>query len=168
VAIGSVRPARPEDAAAVAEVHTRSWQGAYEHVFGSERLATISVESRRSWWERCIRERLEVVLVAEDESGSVVAFASAGPDRDDASRGELYAIYALPEAFGRGVGHALMAEVVSTLREAGYAEAVLWVLTDNPRARAFYEREGWALDGGTKSEEWLGLRVDEVRYGRAF
>jgi ribosomal protein S18 acetylase RimI-like enzyme len=151
----------------VADVHTRSWQGAYEHVFGAERLATISVESRRSWWERCIRERLEMVLVAVDASGEVVAFASTGPDREDPTRGELYAIYALPEAFGRGAGRALIAEVVATLREAGYTDAILWVLADNPRARAFYEREGWTPDGAAKSEEWLGLTVHEVRYRRA-
>jgi hypothetical protein len=38
------------------------------------------------------------------------------------------------------------------------------VLEDNPRARRFYEREGWALDGGRKEEELLGTIVAEVRY----
>jgi hypothetical protein len=33
-----VRPAHPEDAAAIADVHVRTWQAAYEHVFGAERL----------------------------------------------------------------------------------------------------------------------------------
>jgi GNAT superfamily N-acetyltransferase len=97
----------------------------------------------------------------------VIAFASVGPDRDDATRGELYAIYALPEAWGTGAGHALMDEAVAALRDAGHADAVLWVLADNPRARRFYEREGWSADGTTKSEEWLGLTVAEVRYRRA-
>src|SRR2546429_9961172 len=39
-----VRPARPDDAAAVAGVHVRTWQAAYEHVFGAERLAGGSEE----------------------------------------------------------------------------------------------------------------------------
>jgi GNAT superfamily N-acetyltransferase len=162
-----VRRARPEDAAAIAGVHTRSWQAAYEGVFGAERLATIDQAGRGAWWERCIREGPETVVVAEDRNGSVVAFASVGPDREGAARGELYAIYALPEAWGTGAGHALMSEAVAALREGGHADAVLWVLADNERARSFYEREGWTLDGGAKTEEWLGLRVDELRYRRS-
>jgi RimJ/RimL family protein N-acetyltransferase len=47
---------------------------------------------------------------------------------------------------------------------AGYGEAVLWVLEDNPRARRFYERTGWSLDGGVKDDSHLGVSVTEVRY----
>jgi RimJ/RimL family protein N-acetyltransferase len=50
------------------------------------------------------------------------------------------------------------------LREAGYRAAILWVLEDNPRARRFYEREGWELDGAAKEDDFLGVRVAEVRY----
>jgi GNAT superfamily N-acetyltransferase len=162
-----VRRARPDDAAAIAEVHTRSWQGAYGNVFGAERLATISQSDRQAWWERCIRERLETVLVAEDDDGRIVAFAAVGANREDPAQGELYALYALPESWGTGAGHSLIGEAVVALCDAGYAEAVLWVLEANVRARGFYEREGWALDGGAKSEEWLGLMIDEVRYRRS-
>jgi hypothetical protein len=38
------------------------------------------------------------------------------------------------------------------------------VLEDNPRARRFYEREGWEHDGGRKDDELLGVTVSEVRY----
>ena len=158
-----VRPARVDDAAAIADAHTRAWQAAYEHVFGAENLATIDSERRRRWWERCVREGLETVLVAEKD-GRVVAFASLGPARDDSARGELYAIYALPEAWGSGAGPALLEAGVEALRGGGYREAILWVLDDNPRARRFYEREGWTPDGGTKTDAFFGVRVTEVRY----
>jgi GNAT superfamily N-acetyltransferase len=160
-----VRRARVDDAAAIADLHTRSWQGAYAHVFGAETLARIDVAGRRSWWERCVREELETVLVAEGEAG-VVAFAAVGPNRDDAAEGELYAIYALPEAWGSGAGRVLLEVGLEELREAGHREAVLWVLEDNPRARRFYEREGWSPDGGAKTDAFFGVRVTEVRYRR--
>ena len=66
----------------------------------------------------------------------------------------------LPEAWGSGAGSALMAPGIEALRASGYRDAILWVLEDNPRARRFYEREGWALDGGAKQDEFLGVRVD--------
>ena len=163
-----MRRARPEDAAAIAAVHVRTWQAAYEHVFGAERLAGIDPERRRLGWERALSEQFEEedVFVAED-GGRIVAFAGAGPSRDASGEGELYSIYALPEAWGSGVGAALMAEALEALRARGFAEAILWVLEDNPRARRFYAREGWRLDDGEsarKVEPHLGVDVAEVRY----
>ena len=162
----AVRPARPEDAAAIAEVHVRTWQAAYEHVFGAERLATLDLEGRRRRWQ----ERLDASephlrrLVAEDEDGRLVGFATAGASRDTGGEGELYAIYVLPEAWGGGAGPALMRAALEALREEGFETATLWVLEDNPRARRFYEREGWSLDGGRRELEWFGVPAGEVRY----
>jgi GNAT superfamily N-acetyltransferase len=158
-----VRPGRPEDAAAVAAVHVRTWQAAYEHAFGAERLAVLDEQLPRrvERWERILRDE-GGVWVAED-GGRIVGFASIGPEREDAALGELYAIYVLPEAWGSGAGPALMAEAVPALR-AGYGESVLWVLEDNPRARRFYEREGWEADGARKTDTFLGVEVSEVRY----
>jgi ribosomal protein S18 acetylase RimI-like enzyme len=156
-----VRPARPEDAAAVAAVHVRTWQEAYEPVFGADRLAGMDVEVRRRRWERWLRDG-ERVWVAEADD-RVVGFAWIGDSRDAEGEGELFAIYVLPEAWGGGAGPALMAAALGGLRER-YRTATLWVLADNPRARRFYEREGWRLDGAEKRDEFLGVGVAEVRY----
>ncbi|HET8893727.1 MAG TPA: GNAT family N-acetyltransferase [Gaiellaceae bacterium] len=156
-----IRQATVEDGAAIADVHVRTWQAAYEHVFGADRLAGIDGSRRRAGWERNLAAG-ERAFVAEVD-GRVVAFVSIGAGEVD-GEGELFAIYALPEAWGSGAATVLMRTAVKTLRELGYREAVLWVLDDNPRARRFYEREGWALDGGTKEGEFLGMEVPEVRY----
>ena len=62
---------------------------------------------------------------------------------------------------------ALMDAGKARLRER-WPAATLYVLDDNPRARRFYEREGWALDGETKTGMVLGLEVAEVRYRISF
>jgi GNAT superfamily N-acetyltransferase len=157
-----IRRARPDDAAAVAEVHTRTWQAAYEHVFGAERLARIDEARRLSSWQRTLAGGDAPVWVAVDD-GRVVGFAMIGDSREDEREGELYAIYVVPEAWGTEAGRALMGVASDALRKR-YATAILWVLDDNPRARRFYEREGWAPDGAEKTDEFLGLRVREVRY----
>ncbi|HKT45042.1 MAG TPA: GNAT family N-acetyltransferase [Gaiellaceae bacterium] len=143
-------------------MHVRTWQAAYTHVFGAERLEGMDVEARTLRWRRWI-EAGEVAHVADDE-GRIVGFVWVGPSRDPDADGELYAIYVLPEAWGSGTGPALMRAGIDAMRDAGYREPVLWVLEDNPRARRFYEREGWELDGGRKEDEFLGVRVAEVRY----
>ena len=159
-----VRRARPEDAAAIAEVHVRTWQAAYEHVFGAERLAELDAGTRLHGWRRALEERHDELVFLAEEEGRVVAFASAGPSRAGGADGELYAIYALPEAWGSGAGPALMRAALCALGGEGFREAVLWVLEDNPRARRFYEREGWALDGTRREGEHLGVATAEVRY----
>ena len=159
-----VRRARREDAASIAAVHVRTWQAAYEHVFGAERLAAIDLHAREEQWRQRLAEPewQEVVLVVEDEN-SVVGFASCGESRDAAGEGELYAIYVLPESWGSGAGPVLLAAALAALRER-FNQAILWVLEENPRARRFYEREGWTLDGGRREEEFLGVPISEVRY----
>ena len=83
------------------------------------------------------------VYVAE-EGHEVVAFASGGRERagDGVYAAELYAIYVLERAQRQGHGKALVRAVVGGLREMGFGDMIVWVLRDNPPARAFYERLG--------------------------
>jgi len=49
----TVRRAEPADARGIAEVHTRTWQAAYRHVFPADVLDSLDVEERvRGWLER--------------------------------------------------------------------------------------------------------------------
>jgi ribosomal protein S18 acetylase RimI-like enzyme len=161
-----VRPARREDAAAIADVHVRTWQAAYEHVFGAERLAGIGDRRRAQWEQWPPGSRPEWQVFVAEEAERIVGFASAGDSRDEPGKGELSAIYVAPEAWGSGAGPALMTSALEELRR--YPSATLWVLEDNPRARRFYEREGWILDGARRDEEILGTTVTEVRYRITF
>jgi GNAT superfamily N-acetyltransferase len=135
------------------------------HVFGLQRLDTISEDDDAGRWERWLSDlpaRAGTLVAVSD--GEVVGFSSHGPSRDDPQVGELFTIYVLPEEWGAGVGRALMQETLVRLRSHGFGEAVLWVLEDNPRTRRFYELAGWHVDGGEVEQEWLGKQVREVRY----
>ena len=156
-----------EDARTILEVRRASWQIAYADVFPAARLAEMSIEPWLEWWEDAIRapEPHMRTLVAE-VSGRLVAYAQLAAARGerDPSTGELYGIYAHPDAWGIGVGRALMTQALAGLRDEGFLDAILWVLEENARARRFYEHAGWTADGGVKDEEWLETHVREVRY----
>ena len=158
----AVRRARAGDAAALGEIHVRTWQAAYEHVFGAERLAGMRAARRTQQWRRWLADGVDA-WVFEAEDGAVVGFVWIGDSREAVDEGELFAIYVLPESWGSAAGRELMAVGRAALR-AAYPTSILWVLEDNPRARRFYEREGWELDGGRKEDELLGTTVVEVRY----
>ena len=72
-----------------------------------------------------------------------------------AVKGEwLDGLYVRPEAWGTGVAGELHDRAVAAIRAAGHERARLWVLEENVRARRFYERRGWVLDGTTRVVEF--------------
>lgn len=169
----TIRAATRDDATAIATVHVRSWQVAYRGQLPDELLDGLSVDQRTGWWgegwwsQDTARRRL---LGAEDDD-AIVGFAAVGPSRDDDASdatGEVYAIYADPGTWGRGVGRRLMERAVVELRTAGFAEATLWVLESNQRARKFYGIAGWQTEGGRRTERLQQGEVEavEVRYRR--
>jgi len=161
-----IRPASPDDALAIETTRVRGWRSAYRHVFPAAELDAMPIDPER--W----RSRLHVpppgwTTVVCETGGRVVGFASVGPSRDEDELGELYAIYVDPDDWSTGAGRALMASAEAALA-AEHSAALLWVLEDNPRARDFYERAGWAPDGVRKAEERFGVRAAEVRYRKDF
>ncbi len=132
--MAAVRPATVADARRIAEVHVRTWQAAYRHVFPADFLDSLSIDNRERGWKEELTESPGNIHVAEID-GRVVGFAAVGPARGETGLGELYAIYVEPAHWGTGVGHTLLVTAQERLAELGFDEAMLWVLADNPRAR---------------------------------
>lgn len=160
----TIRSGVVEDAAAIADVHIRSWRAAYRGIVPDDALASLNDERlTRIWADRLIGEFTGPgagVLVAERE-GAVVAFAGFAPvDDPEAPEGterrvvDLGTFYSVPEVWGSGVNRGLAEAVHSAMTRGPFGEAVLWVLSANSRARRFYESRGWQ-DTGVEIEEGL-------------
>ena len=177
-----VRPVRADDAEAVAAAHVRAWQVGYREIMPASYLDAIDLDERVERWRGWLADqafRRTRVVVAEVD-GTVVGFAIHGAERDvteadnepeprpaTGTTGELYALNVHPDHWGAGAGGALLEHVTVALADAGHADAVLWVLRDNARARRFYARHGWAPDGAEKTDTQDGVVLDELRYRRA-
>ncbi|HEY1699382.1 MAG TPA: GNAT family N-acetyltransferase [Trebonia sp.] len=169
----SVRPAIVEAAEAVGLVHVRSWRSAYRGKIPQSYLDGLDPAQRAEVWRRAVAEADPAqggVHVAVTEGGDIVGFAAFGPSRDGDTdprvTGEVFAIYARPDTWGKGAGRALMESAIAELTRLGYADAILWVLDTNDRARRFYTRAGWAEDGSSKADGSRGSDITEVRYRR--
>jgi GNAT superfamily N-acetyltransferase len=97
-----------------------------------------------------------------------LGFVTFGGSRDEDAKdlGEVYALYVDPERYRGGVGRVLMAEARRRLADAGFNEAILWVLQGNDRARRFYEGEGWEADGTTREENPYDIVSNVARFRR--
>jgi len=156
----SIRPVTPDDADAFARCHAEAVALTYAHImppeFGDSRLAEIGEAADRLRHQFAVEvlDRAEGRVphrthwVGVDDHGAVVAIASVGPGRDpwDLAMGHpdppisynLDQIYLLPRAQGTGLAQHLLDVILPN----GLG-AWLWILRDNPRAEAFYRRNGF-------------------------
>jgi ribosomal protein S18 acetylase RimI-like enzyme len=167
-----VRPATVDDAPALGAVHVAAWRATYRGIFPDDVLAGLSAAE---FGERH-RKRVLAPNPADarsfvaDTGRGLVGFSIGGSSRDadlPTGAGEVYAIYLLPEALGRGLGRALFARSLATLSEQGKSEVVVWMAEANARAQRFYAAAGLAFERGvpTKSVVFQGrdIGVSEVR-----
>lgn len=162
-----VRPAIPDDAAAIAAVHVRAWQVAYRGLIPDEVLDGLSVEQRQEAWRQAMSGEDSPAVYVAVKDGAVVGFcAAAAPGRDVYAGGdvaEIGAIYVEPDLWRRGIGSALMDAAIDDLRAVGWRWVTLWVLAKNEQARGFYARYGLQPDGAETTHEDSGEREIRLR-----
>ncbi|MDQ3264741.1 MAG: GNAT family N-acetyltransferase [Myxococcota bacterium] len=157
-----LRSATLADASGMARVKVDGWRAAYGELLPRAFLDSLSVEGERAQWESGMGHYPATFRVAVQQE-RVVGYVVSGPaaESSDPGEGELFALYVSPDRWGGGIGRRLMDQGLADLREAGFATAVLWVFDQNHRTRAFYERYGFTLCQGSRTE--LGEPV--VKYG---
>ncbi|MCB5290731.1 GNAT family N-acetyltransferase [Arthrobacter sp. SO3] len=150
----TVRAAVPDDAAGIARVHIQAWRESYAHLLPAEVLAGLQQAPREARWDAIIAAATADIWVACAGTG-IVGWASAGAGRDDNGPRprELEGIYVLASHYGSGAGQMLLDAAV------GDGGAYLWIAEDNPRAFAFYRRNGFVPDGATAEHELAGTPV---------
>lgn len=145
-----------------------SWRTTYKGIVPASYLDAMTVEDHAGRWARLLARpgNLDTTFVVE-ERGHVVGFAMGGAERegDRRYRGELYAIYLLKEAQGRGHGRALVEAVSGALLKQGFPSMLVWVLRDNFAARGFYERLGGVYLREHDLDFGAGFTLLEVSYG---
>jgi GNAT superfamily N-acetyltransferase len=167
-----IRRARIADAPGIARVHWDTHQTTYVDPgrVARERVEAWTMADRVARWTANLAIANDVydapegfhrmaIWVAEVD-GTIVGWANTSNGRDaDAPRGlELEGLYVLDAHHGTGIGQALLVAAIAD------RPAYLWALEDNPRAHAFYRRNGFVRDGVEKvDEQWA---ITEVRFVR--
>ena len=167
-----IRRGRVADAPGIARVHWDSHQTTYvlPGRVARDKVEAWTMRIRISTWTANLAIANDVYPVPEgfhrmaiwvaEVGGEVVGWActSSGHETDAPRELWLEGIYVLEQHHGTGVGQALLEAAI------GDRPAYLWALEDNPRAHAFYRRNGFELDGADQfDDQW---EVTEVRFVR--
>jgi L-amino acid N-acyltransferase YncA len=160
----AIRPAKIEDAPAIAHVHNESWKTTYAGIVPASFLANLDTEARTGMWREQLANGNSIIFVAEAAS-DIVGFVCGGPLREplETYDAELYAIYLLQEQQQQGTGRLLIHTLATTLLERNFTRMLLWVLAQNP-ATSFYKHLG-AIEIAQKQIEIGGATLEELAFG---
>ncbi len=150
----SIRPARPDDAEAIAEAHDASWRDAYRGIIPGAELERMIARRGPRWWRSAILRGTGLLVL--DFDGTIAGYATYGRNRVPTMpySGEIFEIYLVPEYQGLGFGRRVFNAARRELADHGYLSTIVWALADNEKALGFYRRLGG-----------LPIRRAEERFG---
>lgn len=157
--MATVRNAVVEDTRQMAVVRVETWRCAYAGLVPDSLLDGLSVEGSAERFFEAISAFPTVRVAVVEEEHRVLGFSLSGPCRgeDCHGRGEIYALYVLPEHQGRGIGTALFEAAISELAARELLPVEIRVLAGNPYTR-FYEKHRCRLVG-ERLEELEGVSL---------
>jgi GNAT superfamily N-acetyltransferase len=133
---------------------------AYSHLLPDDFFTDEHVQGRHQIWNPLLgnpREEWSIRIAESDEQ--IIGFAFTGPsvgaDGQEPQRNrQLFSLYVAARHHGTSVGQALLDAM------AGDGPTVLWVAKGNPRATAFYLRNGFQFDGAEQTDPSAPKIVD--------
>ena len=151
----SVRPARAEDALAVAEVQVETWRECYAPHLPPGALDDLEVPLVEAGWRAAVtsppspKHRLLVAMSA----GRVNGYVAVGPAEDGdatAEDGEIYALTVAPAEQRLGHGSRLLTAAADLLAQSGFGSIRMWTFDGDTPLHAFLAASGWAPDAATR------------------
>ncbi len=180
MALGFVRPARPDDADGIARIQLSTWRVAYRRMLPRHVLDQLDESFLARGWREAIeappsaRHRV-LVAVEQAQQSYLVGFAATGPadeqalapgEKPDALGDGVAAVTDLlvePRWGRRGHGSRLLAATVDLWREDGFTAAVAWAYEGDPATRKFLASAGWEPDGAARALDVEDMLVPQLR-----
>jgi GNAT superfamily N-acetyltransferase len=165
-----VRPATLRDAKAIAELHQLAARETFKSLVAEVPVAMTPLEKRQAYWREAIEFSEPQVYVALDDE-RIVGFVGFDRSRDKGTpptMGEIWAIYAVPALWGKGVGLTLWDAAREGLQEEGCTHVTVWVPLASDRAVRFHELAGFKRELNTAKTVPMGsIKIEEIRLKRA-
>lgn len=162
-----IRPATFDDLPKVAEVNVAAWREAYVGLVPQIYLDNLDVSEKLGQWQERFASNAEddqhLDLAFIDDQ--LIGFIGYGRGRDEGAEncGEIYAAYLLKDYWGMGIGYALFQTAKENWIKNRFSEAYLWVLMENYRAIAAYQKWGGIPDPRSVKEIAIyGQRILDI------
>ena len=153
----AIRPATNDDVGAIVGIY--NW--AVNQTFATIDSEPLSTEEAADWWET--HARRSRLIVATDDSG-VIGWARLFPWKQRGIDVVEDLVYVDPVHQGRGIGRALLTELINQARGLGYRTIVATVATDNRSGLQLHEKLGFESVGtirnaANKFDRWMDITL---------
>jgi len=153
----TIRPATNDDVDAIVGIY--NW--AVNQTFATIDSEALSKEEAADWWEQ--HGRRSKLIVATDESG-VVGWARLFPWKQRGIDVVEDLVYVDPVHHGRGIGRALLTELIKQATGLGYKTIVATVATDNRsglqlHSKLGFETVGTIRNAANKFDRWMDITL---------
>ncbi len=153
----AIRPATNDDVGAIVGIY--NW--AVNQTFATIDSEPLSAEEAADWWET--HARRSRLIVATDDSG-VIGWARLFPWKQRGIDVVEDLVYVDPVHHGRGIGRALLTELIKQATGLGYRTIVATVATDNRSGLQLHEKLGFESVGtirnaANKFDRWMDITL---------
>ena len=125
---------------AMSLIHALGWRDTYADAVPADYMASEITDDR---WVEVFRANYET----QNGVHGLLLCRGGEPVSCLNYWGEIASFYTHPAQRGRGYGGLLFDEACRRMKEAGFANAFVFVLRENEKARRFYAAHGFAWDG---------------------
>ena len=155
-----IRPIELRDAAAVLAIHN----AAIEDGLGNLDHRIRNIAEQQAWVDAHLGSH--PALVAEDDAGTVIAYAAISPynDRTGYTPTVENSIYVDATAQGRGVGRALLDALVELAADCGFHSMIARITSTNEPSIRLHAAAGFELVGverevARKRGQWFDVTI---------
>lgn len=150
------------DEETLAYIQTESWKHAFKEIIKEDDLiACTNINDAKGMYRRLLENNIgRGYILKADGKPQCIAWWDKSRDEDLSTSAELICIHSLPDRWNMGCGSMMMQRVMDDIKSEGYDSVSLWVFEDNIRARKFYEKHQFVVEGKTN---WF-LGAKEIRY----
>ena len=143
----TIRQAKPADFAKVADMHYPVWRQSWSGILADYLLDMLGTPKRwaTETYPQDLSRRGWSMWIAES-GGKTLGMTMFGPDAANPNQLQIDALYTAEETYRLGIGGRLLDKAV---RSNPTGDVILWCAEKNHKAREFYQRKNFRLDGRT-------------------
>lgn len=159
-----IRKVQQGDELNLAYIQIESWKAAFQDILSAEILQQATdLTHATAIYKQLLDENIGNGYILEVNSQPhCIAWWGKARDNDMSDYAELICIHSLQDNWRKGCGTQMMNRIMDDMKAAGYDKVMLWVFTNNVRARKFYESCGFVTYGKVKP----CFETEEICYER--
>lgn len=150
-----IHPADASHAKTLATIMISAWRSAFRGILPDDTIAQYTQFGPcAAMFSQILASGVGTMYLAELDS-QPMGLLYWLPESQKGVR--IEALLTISDAWGKGIGAALIDQALSDMAASGFTTAHVWPFAENHRARRFYQKHGFAPTGNSRQGDALEL-----------